>query len=230
MPPEQRASCTLGREQATWQSILSSRPPFLAPSREPGPTLPIGFRRGLVAADLHRPRPKRHCDPEQTLGSAAFFFLPRQSALDAAWMNGNAEVLLNRGSQLGHVQRGLFGSDLLHIPEHLGRQLVCSPRPTLFGKQPAQPLVLEIQRGLVIGGARKAERSSRLTDGLLLDLDAAQHFVLDLDQVVGIEEVALVEQRISHLLRAQIHTSLSLKRFLFARFGVLVRHAAAEDM
>src|SRR5215471_2864574 len=86
---------------------------------------------------------KEHHSPEQQAwGSASFFFLSRQSTLDAAGMNGDAEVLLNRGGQLGDAQRGLFGSGLSHIPEHLGRQLVRFARPTLFGNQAQQSLVL----------------------------------------------------------------------------------------
>ena len=136
-------------------------------------------------------------------------------------MNGNVEVFLNCGSQLGHTQRGLFGSQLLHISEHFGSQLVCFPRPTLFGNQPEQSPVLKIQFGLVIGGARKPKRGGRLADGFLLDLDRAQHLVLHLDQVVGIEELALLEQWISHLLRVRIQASLPPKRFVLARLDVL---------
>ena len=151
-------------------------------------------------------RPECHYS-EPAVGSASFFFLPRQSALDAAWMNRNAELFLNRGSQLSYAQRGLFGSGLLHIAEHFGRQLVRSPRPTFFGNQTGQSLSLKIQLGLIVGRARKSKGGSRLTDRLLLDLHAAQHLVLDLDQVVGIEELVLMEQRVLYLLWARVKTS-----------------------
>src|SRR6516165_11232431 len=84
-----------------------------------------------------------------------------------------------------------------------------NPPVTRRVESTGQPLALKIQLGLIVSRARKSKGGSRLTDRLLLDLDAAQHLVLDLDQVVGIEELALLEQRIPHLLRARMQTSLS---------------------
>ena len=44
--------------------------------------------------------------------------------------------------------------------------------------------------------SREAERSGRFDDRACCDLHAAQHLVLDLEQVVGIEEGVAAEQRI----------------------------------
>ncbi|OLC51279.1 MAG: hypothetical protein AUH43_02955 [Acidobacteria bacterium 13_1_40CM_65_14] len=46
---------------------------------------------------------------------------------------------------------------------------------------------------------------------------AAEHFVLHLDDVVGIEERALAEERIGHILGARVQRPLRFQRVALAR-------------
>jgi hypothetical protein len=66
-----------------------------------------------------------------------------------------------------------------------------------------------------------------LTDGLLIDPDASQHLVLDLDEVVGVEKIALLEQKIRDLLRPWVPASLLPEGIALARVGLLGRQFAA---
>ncbi len=70
------------------------------------------------------------------------------------------------------------------------RELVGTPRARPSGDQPRQPLIFEGRLSLVESGPREAEGRSRLRDRLSVDPHSAEHLVLDLDQVAGIEELA----------------------------------------
>ena len=73
---------------------------------------------------------------------------------------------------------------------------MCSAGARTFGNQARQPLILESGLGLVEGHAGESEGRRSLGDRPPLGLHATKHLVLHLDQIVGIEELALDEQRV----------------------------------
>jgi len=76
--------------------------------------------------------------------------------------------------------------------------------------------------GLVIGGAGKTKGLGALADREVVDPDPAQHLVLDLNQIVGIEEIGVPEEFVGDILRATIQTSflLEVEKLLLLAFEV----------
>src|SRR6516225_6985640 len=109
-------------------------------------------------------------------------------------MHLNPEPFLNRLGQLLWSQCRIFGSLLEDKLHHLAGQLVPSLRPPLVGKQAEDSVLLERRLRLVERWARESERARRFADGFSIHVNLAQHLVLDLQQVVGIEEIAVLEQ------------------------------------
>src|SRR6266446_8416079 len=146
-----------------------------------------------------------HLDPmarecKGTACSAAFFF-PQKLSLDAAGMHLQVEVLLHRFRQLSETQRRLRSLLLGYEFHHFRGELVTASRTTLPRKQSGQAALLESEFGLVERWPRETKFFGRLGNRPLVYTDLAQHLVFHLDQVVGIEELAVLEQWMGHILR-----------------------------
>src|SRR5262249_43432970 len=74
--------------------------------------------------------------------------------------------------------------------------------------------------GLIEDGTGEPERLSHLGDGGPLDVNAAQHLVLDLYQVARVEELAAEEPGVGHLLGVGIQDTLLTERFGFGVQGL----------
>lgn len=72
-----------------------------------------------------------------------------------------------------------------------------SLRATFVREQAEHTVLLKCRLRLIKGGARESEIVRSFADGLLIDVNLAEHLVLDLQQVVGIEEIAVLKQRMS---------------------------------
>jgi hypothetical protein len=88
---------------------------------------------------------------------------------------------------------------LLDEVHDCGRQLVSTSRTRTLGNQSRQAFPLESGEYLVVGHTRKTEVACRLGHRLPLHAHPAEHLVLHLDQVLGIEESVFLEQPIVYL-------------------------------
>ena len=93
--------------------------------------------------------------------------------------------------------------------DHLRGELVATTRPALLRQQTSKPLALPSCPCLVERRTRQAECSRCTGDRVALGLDTTQHLVLDLQQVTGVEEVVLVEQRIGDRLSVSVEHTLA---------------------
>ena len=148
-----------------------------------------------------------------------FFFLPRQMPFDRAPMHGHTKLLLNACDQFGDGQRWRCRAVLEDELQNGGREFVRSVRAALAGNQSREALLRNRLLGLVEHRTRQPERCCRLRDGSFVDLDAAKHLVLDLEQVVRIEELPGLEQRIRDSLRMRIEDALVAKALKLCRIS-----------
>lgn len=146
------------------------------------------------------------------------FFLPQQLALDAARMHLNLEPFADRLGQLLRGQGSICGSLLGNELHYLGSQFVAALRAAFVRKQAEESVLLKGCLRLIERWTGKPEGVRGLADGVFVDMNLAQHLVLDLHQVVGIEEVAVLEQRISDSLRMRVESAMAAKRLAFG-FG-----------
>jgi len=100
--------------------------------------------------------------------------------------------------------------DKLH---HFVGKFVSSLGATFAGKEAENSLLLKHRLGLVEGWTGEPEGSCGIADGIFLDLDLTQYLVLDLEQIVGVEELVVLEQRMGDGLRPGIESAVATKRF-----------------
>jgi hypothetical protein len=159
---------------------------------------------------------------KRTACSLAFFF-PQKLALDAAGMHPQIELLFHRFRELSETQRRVRGPLLGHELHHLRSELVAASRTALPGQQSGQATLLESEFGLIERRPRETKLLGRLGNRPLVHTDLSQHLVFYLDQVVGIEELAVLKQRMGHILRAGVEGSVLPQGSLFV--GVVVFHS-----
>jgi hypothetical protein len=68
--------------------------------------------------------------------------------------------------------------------------------------------LLEGEVGLVERGTGKPKLVGRLGNRTVVDVDLAEHLVLDLKHVVGVEEIAALKQQLAHILRARVERTV----------------------
>jgi hypothetical protein len=156
-------------------------------------------------------------------GSATFFFAP-QLPLDAAGMNLHAEALADPLGQLIGTDTRIGGARLRDELQHRWGELVAGMRSGLVGNQASQAPLLECLLGLVERRAREPTGLGGLADRSLVDIDQSQHLVLDLQQVVGIEELAAREQRVRDATRARVERGVLPQDLLLVVLGSIYRH------
>ena len=96
-------------------------------------------------------------------------------------------------------------------------ELVGPLRPALVRKQSRQAFALEHRLSDIEDRARQAKGLGRLHHSTALLLDAAQHLVLDLHQIVRIEERAVAKERIGNSLRMRMAGALCAQGLPTAR-------------
>lgn len=69
---------------------------------------------------------------------------------------------------------------------------------SFFGQQPNHAIALKIGFRLIVGGTGEAECGSGLADRVLVHSYARKRLVLDLYEIVGIEEIAGLEEWICY--------------------------------
>ena len=144
------------------------------------------------------------------------FFLPQQLALDAARVHLKLEPFPDGLGQLLRSQESICGSLLCNELHHLGSQFVAALRAALVRKQAEESVLLKRCLRLIERRTGKSAGVRRLADRALVDVNLAQHLVLDLHQVVGIEEAAVLEQGIGDGFRMRVESAVTPKRLAFA--------------
>src|SRR6266568_5517820 len=182
-----------------WRALpyTSSRPRSIRAFRDAGRsrTPAHGRRLTLARGDPRRknaaPRNRRSTKWVSRV-SLSFFFRP-QAPLNAARIHLNPESLLDGLDQLFRSERRIFDSLLGDKLHHLVGEFVSRLRTAFLRKQAGYSVLLKRRLCLVERGARETEGTRRLADGVLVDVNLTQHLVLDLQQVVGIEEIAVLK-------------------------------------
>lgn len=92
-------------------------------------------------------------------------------------------------------------------------ELVRPLGPTLLRNEPCQTIASKRGLGLIEGRPGNAEQRCSVGLRCAVDADMAQHLVLDLNQVAGVEEVARLEPRRQHPLWMRIQYAETLETF-----------------
>src|SRR5262249_31138900 len=124
----------------------------------------------------------------------SFFLPPRRGGFTTSRWVGKPELLLKPWGKVARTPESAFRPWRSHKGEHFGRELVSLLGPSFVRDQRRQASLLESRLRLVKGGPREPEGGSRAAYWLPIALDAAQHLVLDLNQVAGIEKLVGQEQ------------------------------------
>lgn len=123
----------------------------------------------------------------------------------------HTELLPNPCDKFGHRERRRCGALLEDEIQHSRRKFVRSVRAALARNQSREALLRNRLLGLIERRARQSERRCSFGHGRFVDLDAAKHLVLDLQQIVGVEEVSCLEQRLGDGLRMWMEDALLAK-------------------
>jgi len=151
--------------------------------------------------------------------------MAKQAAFDTSWMNLGAEAFLNPFHQVWQSNGRFFLAHLANECEDLLGELVRLLGPALVWHQTGKTVLLEGGLCLVERWPRKTEVCCRIRHGLSFGPHAAQHLVLDLDQIARIEEILLDKQLVADSFRARVQRPLLLERL---EFGVVVGHRLAN--
>ena len=124
-------------------------------------------------------------------------------------MNGEPEAIVNPGEQRAHGERRIRRALGRHKFQHGLGDFVGAVRPAFPRHEAGDPLRVKDGLGLIERRPRTAKRLGRPRHGLAVHVHPAQHFVLHLHEVPGIEEFVGREQRIAYVLRAGMQGALS---------------------
>lgn len=138
-----------------------------------------------------------------------------ESPVDAARVNGDAETARNPICQLSAGDARLGGTGLGDETHQFGRELVTGSRTPLERQQTGEPGALKRGLSLVERWPGESENPRGLTDGRLFDLDQPKHLVLDLQQIVGIEELVRPEGLVDDILRPRVERALLAQEVSF---------------
>jgi hypothetical protein len=157
-------------------------------------------------------------------GPARVIFFARQGTLQTASVNSDPELKLDRVEPLGHADLGGFAPQISIESQDLGRKLVCGFGAALSGKQTGQ--TGRRQRGLrlIKGWSRHPEVCCHRADHLAVHLVAANHLVAHLDQIGGIKEGVVSEQRVANGFGMGIERAVASQRFPLAICGRCLGH------
>src|SRR5207249_6604020 len=121
------------------------------------------------------------------LRSAEFFLMAQQAAFDTSWMNLGPKAFLDPFHQVRQSKGRFFLAHLANECEDLVGELVRLLGTALVLHQTGKTVLLEGRLCLVERWPRKTEVCRRIRYGLSFGPHAAQHLVLDLDQIARIE-------------------------------------------
>ena len=141
-------------------------------------------------------------------------FFSTERSLDRPRMYLDAELLPEQLRQLPSPDRLARNEPLLQKCQDLALDLVRAAWTSLLGHDTRDSCPLQVCLGLIVGRPRDTIVLDDLGYRSVLDRDTAQHLVLDLHQVAGIEELALPKLRIEHFLGRRIERALFAEDWL----------------
>ena len=101
---------------------------------------------------------------------------------------------------------------------------MAAARPRLLAHQTGQSALRKGGLGLIEGGSGEAKCLGCLANRSLIDTDQAEHFVFHLQQIAGIEELAVPKQRMEDDVGAWIKCGLLPQTTLFLVFALIYGH------
>jgi hypothetical protein len=128
-------------------------------------------------------------------------------------MDHDAEVLSNQLRERGGSEQRVAKPMLEQEIDHEVGELVGLTRSRSLRDQARQSGAMIKRLGLIEDGTGEPERLSSVGDRSTLDANAAKHLVLDLYQIAWVEELAVVEQGVGHLLGVGVQDALLTERF-----------------
>src|SRR5436305_1116176 len=125
--------------------------------------------------------------------------MTQQAALDTSRMNRDSEALLDQAPQFRYAKIRLILARLGNKIHNLVGQLVSLFGAAFVRNQCSKPALFERRQSLIERRSRKAESHGGTGYRLALALHSAQHLVLDLDKIPGIEKAVVGKQRVGHV-------------------------------
>jgi hypothetical protein len=139
-----------------------------------------------------------------------------QSAFDAATVYAHTEPLAHEDDQVLQAQCGVLGAHPHQLRDDLVGKLVGAVWATFAGQEARHAALGEGFASLIKGRARETKSRGCARDRHTIDPDLPQHFVLDLQQIVGIEEDAALKERIGDVLGVRMQGAAHPQKFSFA--------------
>jgi hypothetical protein len=113
-------------------------------------------------------------------------------------MESHRETFAHPNGELLGRESGFGALNLLQIRAHLGGEFVSALGSTLVWQEAVQAVLSKLPLGLIDRGPGKAELRGGTRDRIALLLKSAQRFVLELEQIVGVEELRSAEEGMAH--------------------------------
>jgi hypothetical protein len=137
-------------------------------------------------------------------------------------MNPDSTFLLQAPDQLARVQGGILGEQAFQVVDDLLGELVRSLGSWSLRQQRRQTALFEEGSGLVEARSGEAEICRRPGCLSTFLMDAAQHLVLDLDQVARVEEgIAGLEGSIANVPRSGVESVVPAQSLELVLFWIL---------
>src|SRR6478672_2223242 len=170
-------------------SSIGNRGSSESPSR-----VPAGTFRPPANGVPRMPQPADgRCRRQPRGRDSTEFFLTQHLAVDAARVDRDAKALCDSFGQMRTGDVRIGRAELRNEIHQFRRQFVPGAWPAFLRQQAGESGLSKGCLCLIERGPREAECFRGLTDWLLVDIDQSQHFVLDLQQVFSVEELALLE-------------------------------------
>lgn len=135
-------------------------------------------------------------------------------------MHGDVEALSNSSGYVSSAQRGIIPERLPYELQNRRTELACLFGAALEWNETRQTTLRKRGLGLIERRPRETKIRRGFGNRLPIFLDAAQHLVLDLNQVAAVEKLAAREQIVGHRLRARVERTLFAE---ITEFGILGR-------
>lgn len=131
-----------------------------------------------------------------------------ESPVDAARVKGDAETVRNPIRHLNTGNARLGRAELGNEAHQFGGELVTGSRPAFLRQQTGKPGILKRGLSLVERHPGESESPRGVADRRFFDLGQSKHLVLDLQQIVGVEELVCPESLVNDFLRPWVERAL----------------------
>jgi hypothetical protein len=136
------------------------------------------------------------------------FFPPRQRAFDASPVHAQPPLLPQLLCKSGSTEIEIFRLLFLKELHDLRTQLVCPSGTSFLRQQPHKTVLLKRALRFIKRRPGETELGGSLGNAPSLYRHLAQHLVLHLHQIVGVEEIVCAEQIVADAPRARIEAAM----------------------